>query len=164
MLAKATVRGSQVSREENKAVIRRLFDEVYNDQNLDVLDELVAEDVVNHAAAAEHKHGIEGFRHVIEWTYALAPDARSELIDMIAEGEKVACRVRVSGTQEGEIFGIPPTGKSFTAEYAYWHCVVGGGLGGEGRPWYPDPVGHHLPAGKVDGREPSLEGSCIPGT
>ncbi|CAA9435040.1 MAG: hypothetical protein AVDCRST_MAG55-2944 [uncultured Rubrobacteraceae bacterium] len=68
-----------MSAEENQAVIRRLFDEVYNDQNLDVLDELVAEDVVNHAAADEHKHGIEGFRHVIEWTYALAPDARSEL-------------------------------------------------------------------------------------
>ena len=81
MPAKATVRGSLVSVEENQAVIRRLFDEVYNDQNLDVLDELVAEDVVNHAAADEHKHGIEGFRHVIEWTYALAPDARSELAD-----------------------------------------------------------------------------------
>ena len=128
MPAKATVRGSLVSVEENQAVIRRLFDEVYNDQNLDVLDELVAEDVVNHAAADEHKHGIEGFRHVIEWTYALAPDARSELIDMIAQGDKVACRVRDSGTQEGEIFGIPPTGKSFTAEHVHWHRVVGGKL------------------------------------
>ncbi len=128
MLAKATLRGSLVSVEENKAVIRRLFDQVYNDQNLDVLDKLVAEDVVNHAAADEHKHGIEGFRHVIEWTYALAPDARSELIDMIAEGDKVACRVRVSGTQEGEIFGIPPTGKSFAAEHVHWHRVVGGKL------------------------------------
>ena len=35
--------------EENKAVIRRLFDEIYNDQNLDVLNELVADDVVNHS-------------------------------------------------------------------------------------------------------------------
>ena len=82
MLAKATVRGSLVSVEENKAVIRRLFDEVYNDQNLNVLDELIAEDVVNHAAADEHKHGIEDLRYVVEWTYALAPDARSELIDI----------------------------------------------------------------------------------
>ena len=48
---------------------------------------------------------------------------------MIAEGDKVACRVRVSGTQEGEIFGIPPTGKSFTAaEHVHWHRVVGGKL------------------------------------
>jgi hypothetical protein len=66
MLARATVRGSLVAVEENKAVIRRLFDEVYNDQNLDVLNELVADDVVNHSATEEHKHGIEGFSHVME--------------------------------------------------------------------------------------------------
>ena len=52
-----------MSAEENKAVVRRLFEEVYNGQYLDVLGELVAEDVVNHAATDEHKHGIEGFRH-----------------------------------------------------------------------------------------------------
>jgi predicted ester cyclase len=58
----------------------------------------VADDVVNHSANEEHKHGIEGFRHVIEWSYALAPDGRSKLIDTIDEGDKVACRVMVSGT------------------------------------------------------------------
>ncbi len=56
-----------MSAEENKAVIRRLFDEVFNGHNLPFLDELVAEDVVNHSAVAEHQHGIEGFRHVMEW-------------------------------------------------------------------------------------------------
>ena len=113
---------------ENKAVIRRLFDQVYNDQNLGVLDELVAEDVVNHSATEEHKHGIEGFRHVMEWGAALMPAGRYELLDMIAEGEMVACRVRVSGTQSGEVFGIPPTGKSFTAEHVHWHRVTDGKL------------------------------------
>jgi steroid delta-isomerase-like uncharacterized protein len=117
-----------VSAEENKAVIRRLFDEVYNDQNFDALDELVAEDVVNHSVIEEHKHGIEGFKHVMEWLAAFMPDGRHELIDMIAEGDKVGCRVLVSGTQEGEVFGIPPTGKSFTAEHVHWHRVVGGKL------------------------------------
>jgi predicted ester cyclase len=47
---------------------------------------------------------------------------------MIAEGDKVACRVMVSGTQECEVFGIPPTGKSFTAEHVHWHCVACGKL------------------------------------
>ena len=41
-----------MSAEENKAVIRRLFDEFYNAQNLDVLDELVADDVINHSATS----------------------------------------------------------------------------------------------------------------
>ena len=117
-----------MSAEENKAVIRRLFEEVYNGQNFDVLNELVADDVANHSATDEHKHGIEGFRHVMEWGADLMPDGRYELIDMIAEGEMVACRVMVSGTQEGEVFGIPPTGKSFTAEHVHWHRVADGKL------------------------------------
>ena len=117
-----------MSAQENKAVIRRLFDEVYNAQNLEVLDELVADDVINHSATAEHKHGIEGFRHVMEWGAALAPDGRYVIDDIIAEGDMVACGVTVSRTQEGEVFGVPPTGKSFRAEHVHWHRVVGGKL------------------------------------
>jgi predicted ester cyclase len=117
-----------VSAEENKAVILRLFDEVYNGHNLDALDELVAEDVVNHSATEEHKRGIEGFRHVMEWGTALMPDGRYELLDVIAEGDKVACHVRVSGTMRGELFGVPPTGKSAAFEHVHWHRVAGGKL------------------------------------
>ncbi len=87
-----------MSPEQNKAVISRLFDEVYNGQNLDVLEELVAQNVVNHSAVAEHQHGIGGFRRVMEWGFYLAPDGRYELTGMIAEGDMVACRVTVSGT------------------------------------------------------------------
>ncbi|MDP9457844.1 MAG: ester cyclase [Actinomycetota bacterium] len=117
-----------MSAEENKAVIRRLFEEVYNGQNMDVLDELVAEDVVNHSAVAEHQRGIEGFKHVMEWGYALSPDARYELLNIIAEGDMVACRVRVGGTMQGEMFGVPPTGRGFSAEHVHWHRVEGGKL------------------------------------
>jgi steroid delta-isomerase-like uncharacterized protein len=117
-----------VSAEENKAVVRRLFEEVANGQNLDVLEELVAKDVVNHAATDEHKRGIEGFRHVMEWGHTLLPDGRYEVLDMIAEGDMVACRVRVSGTMQGEMFGVPPTGRSATVEHVHWHRVAGGKL------------------------------------
>ena len=117
-----------MSAEKNKAVILGLFEEVYNGHDLDVLDELVAEDVVNHSATDEHKRGIEGFRHVMEWGAALMPDGRYELLDTIAEGDMVACRVRVSGTMRGGLFGIPPTGNDFTADHVHWHRVSGGKL------------------------------------
>ena len=117
-----------MSPEQNKAVIRRLFDEVYNGQNLDVLEELVAQNVVNRSAVAEHQHGIEGFRHVMEWGFDLAPNGRYELTGMIAEGDTVACRVTVSGTQQGKLFGISPTGKHFTAEHIHWHRMADGKL------------------------------------
>ncbi len=117
-----------MSAEENKAVIRRLFEEVYNGHDFDLLDELVAEDVVNHSAVAEHQRGIEGFRHVMEWGMTMSPDARYELLDMITEGDMVACRVRVSGTMQGEMFGVPATGKGFSAEHVHWHRVADGKL------------------------------------
>ncbi len=115
------------SAEENKAVIRRLF-EAINDHNLDDLDELVAEDVVNHAATSEHQRGIEGYRHVVQWGMNMSPDARYELLGIIAEDDMVACRVRVSGTMKGEMFGVPATGKRFSAEHVHWHRVEDGKL------------------------------------
>ena len=56
------------------------------------------------------------------------PDGRYEILDMIAEGDMVACRVMVSGTQEGEVFCIAPSGKSFSAEHVHWHRVAAGKL------------------------------------
>jgi len=96
-----------VSAEENKAVIRRLVEEVYNGNNLDLLDELVAQDVVNHSAVPEHQHGIEGFRHVNSWVRDAFSDAHYRIDDMIAEGDMVACRITASGTQDGEFRGNP---------------------------------------------------------
>jgi predicted ester cyclase len=96
-----------MSAEENKALIRRLVDEVYNDNDLDVLDKLVAQDIINHSAVPEHQHGIEGFRHVNEWVRAAFSDVHYEIEDMIAEGDMVACRITVSGTQDGEFRGNP---------------------------------------------------------
>jgi SnoaL-like polyketide cyclase len=63
-----------VSAEDNKAVIRRLKEEVYNQGNLDVVDELVAPDIVNHPAVPEHRHGIDGFKHVIVWVREFSSD------------------------------------------------------------------------------------------
>ena len=53
-----------MSVEQNRAIIRRLVEEVYNNNNLDVLDELLAQDFIDHSAVPEHQHGIEGFKHV----------------------------------------------------------------------------------------------------
>ena len=117
-----------MSAEENKALIRRLVDEVYNDNDLDVLDKLVAQDIINHSAVPEHQHGIEGFRHVNEWVRAAFSDVHYEIEDMIAEGDMVACRITVSGTQDGEFQGNPPTGKRFSVDHVHWHRLADGKL------------------------------------
>ena len=101
-----------MSAEDNKAVIRRLIEEVYNEGNLDVVDELVAPDVFNHPAVPEHQHGIDGFKHVIEWVRATSSDVHYDIDDIIAEGDKVAVRMTHSGTHTGSVRGIPPLAKS----------------------------------------------------
>jgi len=116
-----------MSKEENKAVIRRLIEEVYNGDDLDLLDELVAPDVVNHTAVAEHRRGIEGFGHVVGWSRS-AMDAHYEIESMIAEGDMVACRITMSGVHRGEVAGLPPTGKRFSVEHVHWHRLASGKL------------------------------------
>ena len=117
-----------MSAEENKTVIRRLVEEVYNDNNLDVLYELVAQDMANHSAVPEHQHGIEGFKHVNRWVRAGFSEAHYEIEDMIAEGDMVACRITVSGTHDGVFQGTPPTGKRFSVDHVHWHRLADGKL------------------------------------
>jgi steroid delta-isomerase-like uncharacterized protein len=115
-----------VSAEENKAVIRRLIEEVYNAGNLDVVDRLVAPEVFNHPAVPEHQHGTDGFKHVIEWVRDIGPDTHYGIDDIISEGDKVAVRMTMSGTHTGTLRGIPPTGKRFSVDYVHWFRLAEG--------------------------------------
>ena len=62
--------GRDVFAEENKPIIRRLIEEGYNQDRLNLLDELAAQDFVNPPALPVQRHGIEGFKHVLWWTHA----------------------------------------------------------------------------------------------
>jgi steroid delta-isomerase-like uncharacterized protein len=115
-----------VSAEENKAIIQHLIDEVYKQGNLEVVDELVAADIFNHPAVPEHQHGIDGFKHVIEWVREFSSDVHYDIDDIIAEGDKVAVRMTQSGTHTGTVRGIPPTGKSFSVDYVHWFRLADG--------------------------------------
>jgi steroid delta-isomerase-like uncharacterized protein len=118
--------GVRVLAEGNKAVIRRLIEEVYNQGNLDVVDELMAPDIFDHGAVPEHQHGIDAFKHVIEWVRDLSSDIHYDIDDVIAEVDKVAVRMTVSGTDTGTFRGIPPTGKRFSVDYVHWFRLADG--------------------------------------
>jgi len=114
-----------MSAEDNKAVIRRLIEEVYNEGSLDVVDELVAQDVFNHPAVPAPQHGIDGFKHVMVWVREFSSDVHYHIDDIIAEGEKVAVRMTHSGTHTGTVRGIPP-GKRFSVDYVHWFRLADG--------------------------------------
>lgn len=101
--------------DENKRIARRFPEEVATEGRVDVIDEICAEDVVDHSPMGvvegrdALKAQVEGFREAFEGFTATVEDA-------IAEGDTVAMRVRLSGTHEGPVLGIEPTGRSFEVE------------------------------------------------
>jgi steroid delta-isomerase-like uncharacterized protein len=100
-----------MSPEENKALTRRVLEEIFTEGNLDLADDLIAPDFVDHdSAMPEEVHGIEGFKEFVGMYRSAFPDLHVEVEDQVAEGDKVATRWRASGTHDGEIAGVPATG------------------------------------------------------
>lgn len=97
-----------------KAIARRLPEDAINRGNLEVLDELVARDFVDHSAPPGTTAGRQGMREAIAMLRSAFPDLRLTLEDEMAIGDKVIHRVTVRGTMRGEFMGMPPTGRSAT--------------------------------------------------
>jgi len=102
-----------MSTEENKAIIRRVIEEVWNKGDLAAVDEVMATDYVLHVPGQEIK-GPEGFKEYVTMARTAFPDFHMTIEDMVAEGDKVAFRFTWRGTHKGEIMGIAPTGKQVT--------------------------------------------------
>ena len=100
--------------EENKRIARRAV-EAFNEQHLDIFDEVFAEDVVDHTPSGETK-GRDGPREGLETLYAAFPDLEITIDELIAEGDTVAMRSTHRGTHEGTFMDIEPTGNQFEIE------------------------------------------------
>ena len=96
----------------NKALLKRLYDEVINGRNLDLIDELLADDFVEHEEFPGVPPTREGVKQTFAMFYAAFPDIHFRVDDIVAEGDVVAARVTVTGTHEGEFLGIPATGRA----------------------------------------------------
>jgi steroid delta-isomerase-like uncharacterized protein len=100
---------------ENKAIARRLLEEAFNSGNLDVVDELVAPEFVNHdAALPEPTTGIEATKANITGYRNAFPDLRLTIEQQVAEGEFVTTRWSARGTHQGDLMGMAATGKQAT--------------------------------------------------
>jgi steroid delta-isomerase-like uncharacterized protein len=99
--------------EENRALVRRELEEIFNEGKLDLADELLSPDYVVHdSALPEPVRGIEGFKQLRAAYHSASSDIRTTIDDMIAEDDKVVTRWTTRGTHDkGEMLGVPPTGK-----------------------------------------------------
>jgi steroid delta-isomerase-like uncharacterized protein len=103
-----------MSTEQNKALARRLIEEVIAQGNMSVADEVVALDYVGHPTPPGVPPGREGLKLVVTMYRSAFPDMITTIHDIIAEGDKVTVRMTHNGTHKGEFMGIPPTGKSIS--------------------------------------------------
>jgi predicted ester cyclase len=102
-----------MSTESNKAIVRRVFEEIYNRGRYEVADELIAPDYVSHHGAGSEIVGAEGVKNSARQQRATFPDLCSIIDDLIAEGDKVVVRGRDRVTHVHEFMGYPPTGRTF---------------------------------------------------
>jgi steroid delta-isomerase-like uncharacterized protein len=100
--------------QDNRSVSRRFFEEVCTAGNLDTIDDLVTDDAVHRDRDAAEYHGPEGIREWISGYRNAFPGLQVTVEKQVAEGDTVATRWTTEGTHQGELWGIPPTGNSFT--------------------------------------------------
>jgi steroid delta-isomerase-like uncharacterized protein len=101
-----------MSKEENKAVTRGFFENVWNQGNFDVMEEFASSDIEVHSASQEFT-GVDAYKKYIQAYRNAFPDVKFTIKEQIAEDDKVVDRFTVSGTHKGELKGIPPSGKRF---------------------------------------------------
>src|SRR5215216_3813434 len=112
--------------DENKAVALRLIDEVWNAHSLGRFDDLYDPNYVSHALPPEFSPDREGMKQYNSQYFQAFPDMDITVDGMIAEGDWVAVYYTGHGTHQGELLGIPPTGKQATASAVLTLRIVDG--------------------------------------
>jgi len=98
--------------EQNKAIVLRFNKECIEKGDPEAFKELLAEDVINHAAPAGMPNGPESFTYfLLEVLRKGFPDLKVEILEQMAERDLVTTRKRILATHTGEIFNIPPSHK-----------------------------------------------------
>src|SRR5262245_2530199 len=111
--------------EENKAIIRRFYEEGANARNPEVIRALVAQDFVGHypevmAGLSGTSHGAEALVQDLNFIAAMVPDFHTTIEDLVGSGDRVAVRGSTSGNHTGQIPGVPPTNRAV----AFTWCAI----------------------------------------
>ena len=102
-----------MSAEQNEALVRRHFDESWNQQDDDAVDEIFAEDFVGYSSGSSDPiRGREGVKQSLDGYLSAFPNLQMTIEELVADDDKVAVRWFAEGTHNGDLLGMPPTGKS----------------------------------------------------
>jgi len=114
-----------MSVEENKATLRRLYNEAWNKGNMSLLPELVSPDFVGQAGGKEYR-GSDGYRELIDLLRVPFPDLHFTIDRVVAEGDQIAFVKSGKGTHKGKLMNAEPTGKEVSWKQAiFWQLKDG---------------------------------------
>ena len=115
-----------MSAEKNKRVVRRLLDEVVNAGRTAILDQLVSPDFYDHDPLPGTSPDLEGLTQRFAIRAQAFPDLQATIVQLVAEGDKVALITSGKGTHLGEFMGLEPTGKQLVIPEAHVLRLAGG--------------------------------------
>jgi steroid delta-isomerase-like uncharacterized protein len=102
---------------DNKAILRQLYEEVWNKRRLELVDDLVSPSHALHDPNVTGSAvGPEAYKRQVTRFIAAFPDLRFTIEDMFCEKEKLAVTWTISGTHKGEFMGVPATDKKVSVE------------------------------------------------
>ncbi|WP_343670841.1 ester cyclase [Chitinophaga sp.] len=102
--------------EKNKAIIKHFDTACIEQNNMDALNELVSDQVVNHAARPGMPNGKESFHHFLNALHAGLSDIKVTILRQVAENDLVVTHKAISGIHSSHLFGVPGTGKPVSFE------------------------------------------------
>jgi C-1 hydroxylase len=112
-----------MSIEKNKAIVRGFID-AYNSRNLDLVDDFVAADYIDHT----NNVGRDGLKQLINMGLNAFPDWNEVVEDIIAEGDRVWVLITYTGTHRGQFMGLPATGKKIKSRAVDIYRIADGKL------------------------------------
>jgi|SRR5579864_3121652 len=122
-----------MSTEENKSVVRRYYDEVWNSGDFSAAEAIIAPNYLYHGMP--EMHGLSGLKEMFTGAHTSFPDLHFTIEELIAEGDKVVSRWQAVGTNEGEFMGIPATGKKVLVAGVVISRLVDGKVAEEWESW-----------------------------
>lgn len=112
--------------EENKKLVQRYYDELWNHWEYSLLDEIISEAFVFRGSIGMATRGRADFKEYMNIIRAAFPDFLNTIEDLTAEANKVVAVLTYTGTHQGKVFGIAPTGRRIHyAGTAIFHIEAG---------------------------------------
>ena len=105
-----------MSNDNNKEIVRQFVEAAQTNHDLTAVDTMMSADFVDHSVPPGLPSNRDGVKMQFSMFFGALPDLQAVIHEQIAEGDKVMTRKSLRGTHQGDLFGVPPTGKPISIE------------------------------------------------